>query len=103
MEKLKRRGFLKLLAATGAAAVCGLKAGEAMAQSGVAEVAKTTAGAEAITEATEASLEPNQFYVVRRRRWRRRRVVYYRPRRRRVVYLYRRPRRYYRVRRWRRW
>ncbi len=98
MEALKRRGFLQLLAATGAAAVCGMKAGEALAQPPAGEAAKAAAGAEAVTETAEVALEPDQFYFVRRRRWRRRRVFYFRPRR-RVRYFYRRPRRVYFVRR----
>lgn len=90
MEALARRGFLKALLGVGAAAVCGLKATESMAQGATAEV---SAAAEAVTEGVEAGLEPNQFIVVRPRR-RRRRVILVRPRRRVVIV---------RRRRWRRW
>ncbi len=104
MESLARRGFLKALLGVGAAAALGLKASETLA--GPADAAEAATGANTAaeaTETTEAGLETNQFYIVRRRRfYRRRRVFYFRPRRRRIIY-YRPRRRFYRVRRFRRW
>ena len=98
MQVIARRGFLKALLGIGAATVCGFKASEALAETAAPGTAKTATAVDGATEATEAALEPNQFYFVRRRRrrfYRRRRIIFFRPRRRFI-----RVRRYRRFRRW---
>lgn len=87
----------------GAAAACGLSIpGPAdAAEAGAAAAGETVDTAQAVTETVESEMQPNQIYFVRRRRFYRGRVYYYR-RPRRVIY-YRRPRRYYIVRRRRYW
>ena len=103
METLARRGVLKLLLGVGAAAACGMSAAgpaeaEAVTLDGAAApVGPDEVGTDAATEVVEPALEPDQFYFRRRRRYRRRRVFYFRPRRRRYRVV-----RFYRVRRRRR-
>lgn len=102
MQPLARRRVLQLMLGVGAAAATGLTVAnpaDAKDLSAVPEgAALPVEPAQAAGEAVDSALETNQFIIVRRRRWRRRRVYYVRPRRRRVVYFVRRrPRRYYRV------
>ena len=103
MEPLARRSLLKLLFGVGAAAACGMSAtnsAEAKAVTPEGTAAAVDDAAQLAGETVESEFEPNQFYFVRRRRFRRRRVFYYRPRRR--IYYFRPRRRFYRVRRFRR-
>ncbi len=88
----------------GAAAACGLSVpGSAEAAEGASPHPVQPADpAQAVAETVESELQPNQFYIVRRRRYVRRRVFYVR-RPRRVYYIRRRPRRYFIVRRRRYW
>jgi hypothetical protein len=84
MQDLGRRTVLKMMLGIGAAAACGLSAaGTAEAKDLTAPATPANAGT-AAAETLESSLEPNQYFVVRRRRPRRR-YVYVRPRRRLVV------------------
>jgi len=104
MEPIARRKLLKLFAGVGAAAACGLSI------PGPAEAAEATEApsqpadvSQAVAETVESEMQPNQFYIVRRRRfYRRPRRVYFVRRPRRVYYIRRRPRRYF-VRRRRYW
>ena len=112
MQPIARRNLLKLMAGAGAAAACGLSltpSVEAAEASQPAPTQPVDAPAATSGEAVESQLEPNQYFIVRRRRFYRRRVFFYRPRRRyrRIYFIRRRPRRYFRVvrfyRRRRRW
>lgn len=98
MEHLARRRFLTLLMGVGAAAACGMRAATPAdaATTAAPSPLPTDLPADAAAEATEAELQPDQFYIVRRRRFRRR-VYFVRPRRR--VYFVRPRRRVYFVRR----
>lgn len=107
MEHLARRNLLKMMFGVGAAAACGLSLTAPAEAKDVppAGTADASAAASKTEEVVESALEPNQFYFVRRRRFRRR-VFFVRPRRRVVYVARRRPRRFYRVvrvRRFRRW
>ena len=102
MKPLARRRMLTLMFGVGAAAACGLSmpgSAEAAEATGTTPVQPADA-AQAVAETVESELQPNQFYIVRRRRYVRRRVFIRRPRR--VFIVRRRPRRYFIVRR-RRW
>lgn len=101
---MERRTFLLGLIGVAVAGAAGVRTADA-APRAPPDLAEGPAAPEAIEIATDdkaaldaADKEFSQYYVVRRRRVYRRRVVYHRPVRRRVVYR-RRPvrRRYYHV------
>lgn len=104
MKAIARRSALRMMLALGAAATFGIGAGRRADALEAGEAAGTTAAAEgtatnSAAAVVESEMEPNQFIIIRRRRFRRFRRVYFVRRRRvrRVYFIRRRPRRYFRV------
>ncbi len=84
MQDLGRRNLLKMILGVGAAAACGLSATQSAEAKDLSAPAAAADAGEAAVETVESALETNQYFIVRRRRPRRR-YVYVRPRRRYVI------------------